>query len=31
MHEMHSESECSETEDVQASIIADLTDMLNIA
>ena len=30
IHEIHSESECSEIEDVQASIITALTDMLDI-
>ena len=30
IHEMHSESECSQTEDVQASIITALTDMFDI-
>ena len=30
IHEMHSESECSETENVQAFIITALTDMFDI-
>ena len=30
IQEMHNESECLETEDVQASIITDLTDMFDI-